>query len=239
VTDAPASGSITARYLSDAGVTQSSNRVSAWADQSGNGYDLAQATGGNQPLLVASVINSLPVIRFDKSRPDSIFRASTPSLSQPVTVTGCFANKDAFSANMFEAHDNDQGVYYAYPGLGTFGTYAVNDAVNTLPTDGSFVTFAMIFNGTSSAIYQDNVEGATGGNANPWSWGGVHIGNYHGGGCASSMVVAELIIYSKALDSTERAQLEQYYQERYFGASPPGGSAIPNVVHHRKQQGIQ
>src|SRR5579863_9280791 len=33
------------------------------ADQSGNGFDFVQATGGNQPTFESSVLNSLPTVR--------------------------------------------------------------------------------------------------------------------------------------------------------------------------------
>jgi hypothetical protein len=51
----------------DMGVTyDGSNLVATWADQSGNGWDATQSTGGNKPLLVAGAWNGAkPVIRFD------------------------------------------------------------------------------------------------------------------------------------------------------------------------------
>ena len=52
----------------DEGVTaDGSNKVSAWADQSSEGNDFAQATAGIQPELVAGAMggNGLPALRFD------------------------------------------------------------------------------------------------------------------------------------------------------------------------------
>jgi hypothetical protein len=43
----------------------SSNVISSWADQSGNGRNATQATVANQPTLVANVMNSKPVVRID------------------------------------------------------------------------------------------------------------------------------------------------------------------------------
>lgn len=42
-----------------------SGYVTTWYDQSGNGYNAVQTTAANQPLYVASNINSLPALRFD------------------------------------------------------------------------------------------------------------------------------------------------------------------------------
>ena len=49
----------------DAGVTLSGNSVTNWADQSGNAYNVTQATAANQPTFEASVFNGQPAISFD------------------------------------------------------------------------------------------------------------------------------------------------------------------------------
>jgi hypothetical protein len=49
---------------SDKGVTSGSG-VSAWADQSGNGYNATQSTSGKQPLLTASEFGTIPGVVFD------------------------------------------------------------------------------------------------------------------------------------------------------------------------------
>lgn len=52
----------------DAGITKDgSNLVSAWADQSGQGNNFSQSTGGAKPLYTASAQNGLPAIVFDGS----------------------------------------------------------------------------------------------------------------------------------------------------------------------------
>jgi hypothetical protein len=50
----------------DKGITLNGTTVSAWADQSGNGNDFAQATAGAQPLFVAADagFNGMPAIYF-------------------------------------------------------------------------------------------------------------------------------------------------------------------------------
>ena len=42
--------------------------VKTWYDQSGNGRDATQATPGNQPQIVLSVVNGKPILRFTTSR---------------------------------------------------------------------------------------------------------------------------------------------------------------------------
>lgn len=52
--------------------------IVTWYDQSGNGFDISEAVEANQPLYVASGINSKPTVRFDGSN-DTLIRASVSS----------------------------------------------------------------------------------------------------------------------------------------------------------------
>lgn len=58
--------------------------ISGWADSSGNGKDATNATGAEQPLYKTSVVNGLPVVRFDGVDDDLTITA--PGLSKPCTV---------------------------------------------------------------------------------------------------------------------------------------------------------
>ena len=52
----------------DMGITKDGdNRVSRWADQSGNGYD-AISSGADKPLLVEGLLNGKPVLRFNDNQ---------------------------------------------------------------------------------------------------------------------------------------------------------------------------
>jgi len=49
----------------DAGVTKDgSNKVSAWADQSGHGNNANKVTSSKQPTWVDNAVNGHPVMRF-------------------------------------------------------------------------------------------------------------------------------------------------------------------------------
>ena len=52
-------------YDANEGVTVSAGNVVAWADQSGNGYDLTPPGGLDEPTLHAGIINGLPGVLFD------------------------------------------------------------------------------------------------------------------------------------------------------------------------------
>lgn len=65
------------------GVTQASNAVSSWADESGNGNTFT-SSGANEPTYVASCLNGMPCLQFDGSTPQFMSATSTVSL-QPGT----------------------------------------------------------------------------------------------------------------------------------------------------------
>lgn len=69
----------------DLGVTLNAGNVSAWADQSGNGNNVAQATATRQPLWVASepTLNDRPCLQFDGALD---FLDSTALMSSLITV---------------------------------------------------------------------------------------------------------------------------------------------------------
>jgi hypothetical protein len=65
-------------------ITESSGFVSQWDDKSGNGYDVVQATGANQPATGSATINGLNVLSFDGSN-DRMQNLNVPSSSRPHT----------------------------------------------------------------------------------------------------------------------------------------------------------
>lgn len=67
-------------FRSDSGVTSAASRVSAWANIWGNG-DLAQATGGNQMLLVANAVRTFPAIYSDDAARFMVGTLTTPVAS--------------------------------------------------------------------------------------------------------------------------------------------------------------
>lgn len=60
-------------WLDDASpVTDASGYASQWSDRSGNGYNFAQSSSGNRPLIVSGGLNGRRVLRFDGAN-DSLF----------------------------------------------------------------------------------------------------------------------------------------------------------------------
>lgn len=63
-TPAPPASGLVLRLRGDLGITPNGSNVAAWADQSGNGNNVAEATAGLQPAITASSINGRAAVTF-------------------------------------------------------------------------------------------------------------------------------------------------------------------------------
>ena len=85
--------------------------IKTWYDQSGNSRDVTQATATNQPLYVASMVNSLPGVRFDGNDNYLEKTGITLTLNDP-----CLA----FAFNMVARTENDGVISMAATGANDY-----------------------------------------------------------------------------------------------------------------------
>jgi hypothetical protein len=204
----------------DAGVTTNGSNVTAWADQSGNGNN---ATAYNDPLLISNELNSNPVISFNgydqyASFPISL-SAETP---RTIFVVGKYEDISR-SQEGFMALGNsqlnpvwDRGYvfrsgeysYYYTPGqiiapTSTIGNYHITtikhnyQSNSTIGINGSFGSGSTIAHSPANegliALRDPTAEEPEYAAAN----------------------IAEIIIYDRALTTSERQQVEEYLMEKY------------------------
>lgn len=213
---------ISAYFHAGAGVSGTAS-VSSWADQSGNGYTLTPPSG-KAPSLTTSAINGYPAISFNGSQ--RLINASF-TLAQPYTiiVVGKVNSTDADAAVFFDSYNNSQAVLYR----GTSGDLpnqfvfkAGGSAVQQKTANSNFNLHLVA---TSSTLDLYRFNGETQDYANK-AWGtngisGLSIGDIRGnpnavvGGYALDGVVAEIVIYSRALTATDLQQLQTYYKNKY------------------------
>jgi hypothetical protein len=159
----PPAGTL-AWFKADALSLSNTDPVASWADSSGAGNNLSQATSGARPVYNTNVQNSLPGVTFDGS--DDYLQTSTfTAETQPNTVM--FVGKIASTAASQYYFDGRGGhrhmVYYAtasgalngYAGGFMFGTNASYGDTNAHQ-------FTVVFDGASSAIYIDGAALGTG-----------------------------------------------------------------------------
>lgn len=208
---------LAAWFRADLGVTGSS--VSAWADQSGNGRHVTQGTGSAQPTFVSSVagLGGRPALSFDGGD-----RLVSSAFDLSNTLSLFFVLGSVTARGMIAEH-----------GLGThWYAYSTGNAAvfflshNT--TQNPVTTWAQA-NQQGAAIYDRSAAPVIRGNralltptatsGSPPVAGNVNaalaIGARTDGSLAHNGQIAEIVIYDRALNATEIAQVEAYLFNRY------------------------
>jgi hypothetical protein len=220
----------------DAGIT-GATPVSAWADQSGNGYNATVPTSG--PDLVSNQINFNPSLNFVSGSKEylqvtnGIFGASTFNDAWVYTVSR--TDNDAttntiFNENLLGSNQNfdllltwsNANTYYDFGDRGGAGrlngAWGGTNGVYNVWTHGTSTTTSTP-NGTRKAIARDgavilandNNDNATGNNQN-FTIGGQYTGidNYYLDG-----QIAELIVYTGVPSLLEQEKIQSYLSLKY------------------------
>lgn len=219
----------------DAGITKdSSNYVSQWADQSGNGNHAVQGTVINQPLLVNNEYNGNPTVRFNGSS-SFIEGVITPTPNERVTiffVAKQFSNtlnNGAILLNMSsEANDYinpgqivvmanspTSQIFYRGNGVATnsySSSYNNNLCVFCIKIDGAnpLTTYNSYINGRENVL-------TTSGNY-VFSYDRYILACRYVGGAYGYFInidFSEVIIYNSALSDIDRQLVESYLNTKY------------------------
>jgi len=220
-------------YKSDSGTTLNGSDVSAWADQSGNGHNLAQANAGYQPTLVSSVINGFPAIRFEGpgvGGPDhlrrntlvvpdmaswTIFFVVSTGAAQDTQERLLSIRDDATSRWCFSTGTSaTSGLGFAPDNLGAGEAMSAN----------TFYTRSYVRSSSEWDIWQNGtlVEENAASSSYPastvdWFTIGAEASDATVGADASSLAgdIVEVIMYSAALSTSDRQVVETYLKNRY------------------------
>lgn len=201
------------------------SQVTSWAAKNNSSVVFTQTSASARPLIQASGINGRSTVRFDGVN-DFMQANINASVSASVTVSfviqmNSFNSKIPFSFNTTtfnygpdlyfygsQLHWNtgdSGGNPFANSGIPTTAThiYTVkNDQVNNrseLYIDGAFVGFA----GFRSSAISD------------FSSPRLFIGNWITGSYYIDGQFAELLVYNKVIDESERANLEAYLKSKW------------------------
>lgn len=224
----------------DTGVVLTAGRVSKWNDISGNNLNAEQSVTSQRPAdSIGYLINNHHALYFDGN--DFLSSLTTPTLdSIPmfgrdattifIVASGELETNSTYGlfgagtvqtgmhmVRRVSATSNNLGVYHN--NTSTFGT-----PVNTLPISGfpfkiielsknPFVVMELYINGVlqgsnSTALYTNNMS----------QNGAYSVGKISNFASAFNGKIAEIIVYTRLLNSSERQQVEQYIYDRY---APP------------------
>lgn len=210
---------------SDLGITLATG-VSAWADQSGNGYNVSQATGSARPTYAASGgPNGRPYLSFNSASSQYLL-GSYPGSVLANNCTVVAVSKAADTAGTYKAiyclGDASNGITLLN------GTTSAQRAVNcnavATDADGSNTTNWESWIVTSSAAPLQTLSVGGASMALSPNNSVINAANtYHAVGSAGNLtavfpfngMIAEVILYSGVLNATQVAQLRRYTTSLY------------------------
>ncbi len=220
----------------DAGVTTVGSAVSVWADQSGNGRDFSDgAVAARRPTLTTDPgFDGLPVVAFDGI--DDVLRNTALIVGGNAFTLFTVARISPLSSPYPYVFGETIGGRIGYEGppftpLGNNGFDVFhdngNDARATLAglSDGNPKIVTISGNGTMSSIqvWGDGTAATmslTSGNPTISFTLGNTLGFAASCGvppCFGDPDFAEILLYDRALTTTERQENESYLRARYFG----------------------
>lgn len=200
-----------------------SDFVSQWDDKSGEGNDVSQATGSQQPLWVDAVQNGLPIIRFDGI--DDFLAISSfigGALTQPNTifvVTKMASISSGSNSFVFDgtASSNRNALLdlqiISANGYSLFAAALIQNTTTAIDTT-NILLYDMIFNTVSSELFRSGVS-LVSGDVGTNTLTGITLAAEFGGGFNSNIDIAEIILYNKILTSQERTDVRNHLNTKW------------------------
>jgi hypothetical protein len=181
------------------GITEAGGLVSAWADQSGNGYNATEA-GANKPTLSAD--GSIAFVAGKMLNAPAV-----PNRTQPITFCLRMKAAGATVQRFFGAQDGAA----IYIDGGTFRLNAGSDVNSLVSKPEGWFSLVVVFNGASSLVA---ITGATSAALNPGTNGiasnaGISFNDpsFFGG---ATWDCAEALYYGSALSAGDITQTLEY-----------------------------
>ena len=208
-------------------ITLNGSTVSQWDDKSGNNYHISQATASNQPAYVTSVLNSKNIVRFDGVN-DIMSNAS----AQPVAGSASRTIFYVFSCNTtFTGWQYEYGLYFGLASPVDGGVIAISQELavrvsngyrifNQSNDDGSHAVISAVQDGTNVSNYSmwknGNALSATSTLSKELNIGaGIHVGAHPQISNWLDGDIAEVIVYSSALSTSDRESVESYLSNKW------------------------
>jgi len=210
----PLSLSPTAWYKADALVLSNDDAVASWADSSGNGNTLTQASGVNRPIYKTNIKNSLPAVLFGASQyMDSA--AFGVALAQPGTVI-IAAKAPAEVTVSHQAFSGQTGTarWVIYLVSDAYHLFASSDIAGDTATIDEWVILTSVVNGASSSL-QKNTATAVTGNAGTYALDGVRLGGSSVPDAHWLSYILEVLVFSSALSAGNITNVQNYLSAKW------------------------
>lgn len=211
---------IAAWYRMDLLVTQAGT-VSAWGDSSGTGdanKNLAQATAGKRPTYTASdaAYNNQPTASYAAASLQELDSAAwAAALVQPYTIFVVGNDAGAGTPGWVSNAASGAGAINYGNGSANMNAYAGSFLSSTLGANAAKKMVGALYSGASSAIWENSSTATATGNAGAASLTDIVVGANPGSGIFLNGKIAEVVVYSRALNAMETRALVAYFAARY------------------------
>jgi hypothetical protein len=227
----PTISGLKSHHKADAGLTVTSNRVSAWADQSGNGWNLTNGGNAGRSAYYDRVSQNGIVVVDNVNTTGVYLQTSGGFTLDPTAGATMFAVVRGYGANNYFRiieSNNQQGLMIAQGGSATElgGGFLTNNSPYGSYVGGcaneNFYTVRVVGSTGGVGVGQSTttINGATGGTPytstapgytpNPLTF----FANYQGN-IGNSSAIAEFITYSRVLTASEITSVEQYLRDKW------------------------
>lgn len=208
-------------YRADLGIT--GDPVTAWADQSGNGFHLDTVVG--TPDVLSSTINGQDAINFVTS--EELYDASTVAQAYPLHIFAVLRPDDLTDTSQWAINlgDNQSGLHPSFKMSGTTALKAGASPLaatpgGTAPTAGNWgmLHAPMGFNAGDDvkAAWNDASYGTTATGTPTTDMAGIVLAGLRAEAANSwDGAIAEVIVYTAEITGSDLTNLLAYFSDRY------------------------
>lgn len=206
-------------------IRTSAGGVASWTDFSGNGYNAVQATGANQPVCTASIINGKNALFFDGindnlALPAGLLTALSSSNVTMFTVAQTTASGTPQQRFVGITDGSNARLHTELTGTAaTAGYNCSGAAANAISIGGVTTTNFNIYtgfrSGTTLSIQINNGTAQTNTNGANIAWTVGNIGSAADNTVYFKGYIPEILIFNRALTAAEIIQINQYLSRKW------------------------
>lgn len=203
------------RFQDSAGTvpaTADNDVIGRWADKSGAGNHVTQATTANKPTLKLSIKNGKAVIRFVT---DDYLDGPTWTLTQPVTMFIVAQTSSVAGQNFIRGTTGGAEIGILATTTTNLQTlFAGSSLAGSTAITSAWRIHSFIANGASSLLYMNGTQTASG-NAGTQNSGAIRIGASAALGGYLAGDIAEIVVIDAAVSNGLRQAIEAHLNAKW------------------------
>lgn len=198
-------------------LTLNGSNVSAWQDKSSQQLSFTQGTANSQPARLSAELGGKSVISFDGQ--DDTLGSSPVFTALPCSICALVRFGENQEIGGFYSQDGSQLVFYrfgnSYP-PGNIRLYNGADLETSAQVPQTqWTVLTAVADGADSKIYFGTALEVSGDSGSTAPDGNSHLAKWSDGSQYQQCEIAEMVGYSRAIDSTEVASLVSYLSSKW------------------------